>query len=130
MEFEGAGRKRVLIVDDDRLLAETMRALIREQAEAEIQVVTSGPQAATLLESDGRFDAVICDLGMPGIDGIALYERLAKRGSPLAQRFLFVTGGVTTDSASSFLARAAIPCLQKPFDSRALGSALAPLLAG
>jgi CheY-like chemotaxis protein len=120
----------VLIVDDDRLLAETLRALIREQAEAEIQVVTSGRQAASLLESDGRFDAVICDLGMPGIDGIALYERLAQRGSPLARRFLFVTGGVTTDSASSFLARAAVPCLQKPFDSRALGSVLAPLLAG
>jgi CheY-like chemotaxis protein len=118
-----------LIVDDDRLLAETLRALIREQAEAEIEVVTSGLQAARLLEADVRFDAVICDLGMPGIDGIALYERLQQRGSPLASRFLFVTGGVYTESANSFLASARVPCLQKPFDRRALGTALAPLLA-
>ena len=130
MDVEGAGRKRVLIVDDDRLLAETLRVLIREHAQAEIQVVTSGPAAAKLLETDVRFDAVICDLAMPGIDGIALYERLAHRGSPLARRFLFVTGGVTSESASTFLAHASVPCLQKPFDSRALGSALAPLLAG
>jgi len=129
VEVEGAGRKRVLIVDDDRLLAETLRVLIREQAEAEIQVVTSGSQAAKLLDTDVSFDAVICDLAMPGIDGIALYEQLARRGSPLARRFLFVTGGVTSESASSFLARASVPCLQKPFDSRALGSALGPLLA-
>jgi len=128
VEVEGAGRKRVLIVDDDRLLAETLRALIREQAQAEIQVVTNGPAAATLLDTDVSFDAVICDLAMPGIDGIALYERLARRGSPLARRFLFVTGGVTSESASAFLARAAVPCLQKPFDSRALGSVLGPLL--
>jgi CheY-like chemotaxis protein len=128
-EGKGKARKRVLIVDDDRLLAETLRALIREQAEAEIQVVTSGLQAAKLLESDGRFDAIICDLGMPGIDGIALYERLAQRGSPLASRFLFVTGGVFAESTSTFLARASVPCLQKPFDSRTLGSVLAPLLA-
>jgi CheY-like chemotaxis protein len=124
---ERVDRKRVLIVDDDRLLAETLRVMIGDRAE--VQVITNGPQAAALLEGGAHFDAVICDLGMPGVDGIALYERLRLRGSPLAGRFLLVTGGAFTDSASSFLERAPIPYLEKPFDSQQLGTVLAPFLA-
>jgi len=123
------GQKRILIVDDDRLVAETLRAMVVAQGDVEVQVVTDAPQAAALLQTDPLLDAVICDLGMPGIDGITLYETLGRRGSPLARRFLLVTGGAVTDAASSFLASSPVPRLQKPFDSGQLQKVLAPLLA-
>lgn len=123
------GRKRVLIVDDDRLVAESLRAMIAARADVDVQVVTDGPQAAALLQTEPRLDAVICDLGMPGIDGITLYEALGRRGSPLARRFLLVTGGAVTDAASRLLAASAVPYLEKPFDSSQLHKMLAPLLA-
>jgi CheY-like chemotaxis protein len=123
------GRKRILIVDDDRLVAETLRAMVIAQGDVDVQVVTDGPQAAALLQTDPRLDAVICDLAMPGIDGITLYETLGRRGSPLARRFLLVTGGAVTEEASSLLSASAVPCLTKPFDRGQLQKMLAPLLA-
>ncbi len=122
-------RKRILIVDDDRLVAETLRAMVAAQADVDVQVMTDGPQAAALLQTEPRLDAVICDLEMPGIDGITLYETLGRRGSPLARRFLLVTGGAVTSAASKFLAAKAVPYLEKPFDSGQLRKMLAPLLA-
>jgi CheY-like chemotaxis protein len=121
-------RKRILIVDDDRLVAETLRTMVTAQGDVDVQVITDGPQAAALLQTEPLLDAVICDLTMPGIDGITLYEALGRRGSPLARRFLLVTGGVVTDAASRFLAARAVPYLQKPFDGRQLQKVLAPLL--
>jgi len=123
------GRKRVLIVDDNRLVAESLRAMVSAQSDVDVQVVTDGAQAAALLQAEPPLDAVICDLGMPGIDGITLFQALGRRGSPLASRFLLITGGAITDAASGFLAASAVPCLQKPFDSAELRKVLAPLLA-
>jgi len=122
-------KRRILIVDDDRLLAETLRAMIAAQTDADVRVVTSSARAASLLETDAAFDAVVCDLGMPGGDGISLHERLRERGSPVADRFLFMTGGTFSDAASAFLARTRVPCLSKPFESEQLHAALAALYA-
>lgn len=122
-------KRRILIVDDDRLLAETLRAMIAAETDAEVRVVTSSARAASLLEADVAFDAVICDLGMPGGDGISLHERLNRNGSPVAERFLFMTGGTFSDAASAFLARTRVPCLNKPFESAELHAALADLYA-
>jgi CheY-like chemotaxis protein len=122
-------RRRILIVDDERLLAETLRAMIAAESDAEVQIVTSGARAADLIATDGDFDAVICDLAMPGIDGVALYEEIRRRGSPLADRFVLMTGGTFTDATAAFLARTPIPRLDKPFESGQLHAALAELFA-
>ena len=127
--------RRILIVDDDRLLAETLRAMVADIAQFElgvrvaIEVVTSGREAARLLDGGARLDAVICDLSMPGIDGLALYEGLVARRSPLAQRFVLVTGGAFTPATVNSLASHSVPRLQKPFDSVELGALLRPLLS-
>jgi CheY-like chemotaxis protein len=132
---------RVLIVDDDRLLAETLRAMVADVAQFElgmraaIEVVTSGREAARRLEAgrdedagEAAFDAIICDLSMPGVDGLTLYEGLVTRRSPLASRFVLVTGGAFTPAAADALASHTLPRLQKPFDADALGAILRPLL--
>jgi CheY-like chemotaxis protein len=136
-EAEGARARRILIVDDDRLLAETLRMMIADFAASElafeiaVDVVTSGREAARVLESADAapFDLVVCDLSMPGVDGITLYEGLLARGSLLAQRFILVTGGAFTPAADAAIARHAVPCLQKPFDSAKLAETLRPFFA-
>jgi CheY-like chemotaxis protein len=129
---------RILVVDDDRLLAETLRMMIADFAAFEvgrdiaIDIVTSGREAARILEEAAvgtdrpTYDLVICDLSMPGIDGITLYESLVSRGSPIAQRFVLVTGGAFTPAAAASIERHALPCLQKPFDSARLAETLRP----
>ena len=126
--------RRILVVDDDRLLVETLRAMIADFAELDlgtdvaIEVTTSSRDAARRLESDEPFDAVICDLGMPGVSGISLYAALVARQSPLARRFVLVTGGVFSPADTAFLERHPLPCLQKPFDAGQLATMLRPLM--
>jgi CheY-like chemotaxis protein len=123
-EAESPPRPRILVVDDDRMLADTLREMILDQTAADVEIVTSGLRAAAILESGPPFDLVICDLGMPGVDGIELYRRLQERKSPMADRLVLVTGGAFTDGAAAFLATAPVPCLQKPFSLKQLGGML------
>lgn len=122
----------MLVVDDDLLLAQTLKLVITDFARFEvgveiaIEIATSGREAARLLEADDAFDVVVCNLSMPGVDGIAVYEGLVARGSPLAGRFVLVTGGAFTPAAAATVARHGMPCLQKPFDSARLAAALKP----
>jgi CheY-like chemotaxis protein len=133
----GAGARRILVIDDDRLLAETLRMMIADFAAFEVgqdiavEVVTSGREAARIFEAAADagasdYDLVICDLSMPGVDGITLYESLVSRGSPLARRFVLVTGGAFTPAAAASIERHALPCLHKPFDSARLAETLRP----
>src|SRR5579871_4005691 len=134
----GAGVRRILVVDDDRLLAETLRMMIADFAAFElghdiaVEVVTSGRDAQRILDAQVgdavAYDVVICDLSMPGVDGITLYESLVARSSVLARRFLLVTGGAFTPAAAAAIERHALPYLQKPFDSAKLAESLRPFL--
>jgi CheY-like chemotaxis protein len=131
----GATAGRVLIVDDDRLLADTLRMMIADFAafelrrEIAVEAIASGREAARLLADDAPYDVVVCDLSMPGVDGLAIYEGLVARRSPLARRFVLVTGGAFTPAASAAIARHALPCLHKPFDADDLASTLRPYFA-
>ncbi|HVU52259.1 MAG TPA: response regulator [Polyangia bacterium] len=128
----GARARRILVVDDDRLLAETLRMMIADFAAFEVgqdiavDVVTSGREAQRILAAQvgDVYDVVICDLSMPGVDGVTLYEGLVARRSPLAPRFVLVTGGAFTPGAAAAIERSAVPCLQKPFDSAKLAETL------
>jgi CheY-like chemotaxis protein len=132
----GAGARRVLVVDDDRLLAETLRMMIADLAafelgqEITVEVITSGREAQRILDAQAAdalaYDVVICDLSMPGVDGVTLYEGLVARGSPLARRFVLVTGGAFTPATAAAIERHALPYLQKPFDSAKLAETLRP----
>ena len=61
------------------------------------------------------FDAVICDLKMPRLDGKAFYRMLSAATPDLAQRVIFVTGDVAGTEAEKFLEESGCRWLAKPF---------------
>lgn len=75
----------------------------------------------------GSFDAVICDLKMPGRDGLSVLKMLREQHSHLAQRFLLMTGNLAdADQASDDLQ--GIPILPKPFSLQQLRTMIAELV--
>jgi CheY-like chemotaxis protein len=60
------------------------------------------------------FDAVICDLKMPRLDGKAFYRMLAAAAPRLAKRVIFVTGDVAGTEAETFLEESGCRWLAKP----------------
>jgi PAS domain S-box-containing protein len=114
-------RLRILVVDDDPLVA---RALARLLAGHEVATAQHGRDALERLRAGERFDAVVCDLMMPDLSGMELHAAVAEIDPGLADRFIFITGGAFTESARDFLARARNPRLEKPVDRGALDAAL------
>ena len=122
-----AGRgERVLIVDDE----ESIRMLIREVLGAagyEVDTAASGEEALTRLEQD-RYDLVVADVRMPGIDGVELYRLIGRRWPELQRRLIFITGDPESVRTVSRLGDRDVPCLEKPFTVEQLRHAVRTLL--
>lgn len=111
-------RARVLVVDDEPAL---VRALGRVLAGHEVVTARSGREALTLCAA-GWFDVILCDLMMPDLTGMDVYERLVDIAPEQASRMVFVTGGAFTKRAQDFLAKVPNSRIDKPIDVLALRS--------
>jgi HD-like signal output (HDOD) protein len=79
--------KRILFVDDEPLvLAGLQRSLHGMRKEWEMVFVTSGREALDAMSSQ-KFDIVVTDMRMPGMDGAQLLEEVKKR-SPQSLRMI------------------------------------------
>jgi len=104
-------RLRILIVDDDPLVAKTIARLIRGH---EVVAVLSGEAALATLAADVNFDVILCDLMMPGMSGPELSVAIAERHQALYARLVFVTAGAVTPEAVRFLDRSDVRWVAKP----------------
>lgn len=109
---DGDGRRRILIVDDDRPVA---AAVALELEDHDVVVAGSGREAFEILRHDPGFDVVLCDLMMPEMSGMDLYTWLRPIEPSLVERFVFMSGGAFTPRAERFLAETTNPRLDKPF---------------
>ncbi|HEY1533244.1 MAG TPA: PAS domain S-box protein, partial [Polyangiaceae bacterium] len=109
-------RGRILVVDDEISVARTLKALL--QNEHDLTLAGSGAQAlsAIVAAPEASFDVIMCDLMMPGMSGMELYERLKQDHPGLELRMVFMTGGVSMDRARDFLATSSNLTFEKPFD--------------
>jgi len=69
-----AANARILVVDDDELVRETMAEQL-EGGGFQVMAAASGAEALARLESAGAPDALVCDLSMPGMNGIDTIKR-------------------------------------------------------
>jgi PAS domain S-box-containing protein len=116
-------RARVLVVDDEPLVATVLQRTL--QADHDVVAVGSARAALDRLGRGERFDAVLCDLLMPGMSGMELHRTLVAAGDPHARRMLFLTGGAFTAPARAFLDATGADCLEKPFELDALRAGIA-----
>jgi signal transduction histidine kinase/CheY-like chemotaxis protein len=110
-------RRRVLIVDDEPLVSRALARMLRGRSE----VTTAGSvdEALSLLES-ARFDAVLCDVMMPGRGGADLLRELSARDASLAARVGFITGGAFDSVSQALLDAMGDRWISKPFDAGAV----------
>lgn len=112
--FERSQRRRILIVDDDRPVA---AAIALELEAHDVVVASSGREALGILRRDKNFDMILCDLMMPEVSGIDVYESLRLVDPTLLGRVVLMTGGAFTVRAGQFLSRVDVPVVEKPFDA-------------
>jgi signal transduction histidine kinase/ActR/RegA family two-component response regulator len=105
--------RRILIVDDDRPVA---AAIALELGQHDVVVAESGREALEILHYDRDFDVILCDLMMPEVSGMDVYEALQLIEPSLVGRVVLMTGGAFTARAGEFLASVDAPMLEKPFE--------------
>ena len=110
-ERDAAPAARVLLVDDDAKVREALGELLTRMGHTVTPV--PGGRAALAEFSPGRFDLVICNLGMAGMNGWEVAERL--RAADPGATILFVTGwGLREDEMSRMNELGVRRCLFKP----------------
>jgi signal transduction histidine kinase len=116
-----AAVRRVLLVEDEPLVAEVVTALLQRQGH---QVVRASQGLAALAElENGSFDLALLDLDLPGIDGIALARLVRARGHGLPM--LALTARSDPDAEPAARAAGMDGFLRKPVTGDMLAGALA-----
>src|SRR5438874_1956738 len=105
-------RPRVLVVDDEMGVRESLRAILH--GECEVITASSGEAALEVLGRES-IEVMTLDLKMPGLGGIGVLER-AKQIDPDLE-VLIITGYGSLDTAVQGLRLRAFDYLSKPFDS-------------
>jgi CheY-like chemotaxis protein len=113
-----AARARVLVVDDDPGVGSALRLMLEE--ESDVTFVANGRDALKFLLGEDSYDVVFCDLMMPEMNGIDIYQALRLNRPGYERKIVFMTGGAFTHDAERFLGQAPNPRLEKPFDLRTL----------
>ncbi|MFZ5896560.1 MAG: response regulator [Myxococcota bacterium] len=115
-----ARRGAVLVVDDEEGIARTVERVLG--SDHEVTAVGSGRRALDLIEGGARFDVILCDLMMPQMTGMDVYDELIARHAFQASRVVFLTGGAFTTRAREFLDQVPNLRVEKPFDIEGLRS--------
>jgi two-component system, chemotaxis family, chemotaxis protein CheY len=118
---------RVLIADDDARLREATRAILEEEGHFVIEA-KEGAEALRLQRTE-QIDLVVCDMFMPGQDGIETIRAL-RRDFPLLKIIAVSGGGYSGAIDVLKMARliGATEVLSKPYSRAALLAAIARVM--
>lgn len=105
--------KAILVVDDDQQLASALQWILADENFL-VDVAFDGEEALLKVKAHA-YDAVICDVKMPHLQGDQFYLKAREIRPALADRFIFITGYSTDPQIRHFLAENEVKFLLKPF---------------
>lgn len=104
--------RRVLVVDDDPDVGRALQLKLQAEQRYAVTVATSGREALQLVLKD-RPDLVLCDIDMPGMDGVTLAETLGLDPATKAMPLLFLSALVTPADVKRGVSAGDHPMLSK-----------------
>ncbi len=112
---------KILIIDDDKLVISSIGRLLNKSG-YEITMCMSGDEAIEIVRKE-TFDLIICDVLMPGRDGVdtitKITEMQQKEGSGIAKTpVLFITGFADSQLETRAQELNPVGYILKPFDMR------------
>ncbi len=122
--MESTPRKaRILVIDDDDVVLRSVSKILDREG-YDVEIAPNGEEGIDMARS-GDFDLVLCDIRMPGLDGIMTVEtirKIQKRAGRKHSAFLFMTAYAEEHERSKHLGLTEI--LRKPFGLEDLRSAV------
>jgi two-component system chemotaxis response regulator CheY len=112
---------RVLVVDDDALMREVLKALLRDEGFEVAGEARDGQSAIAMLDRT-RPDIVCLDVNMPGMSGIDVLKSIRSRNPDI--RVVMITGDASMGTVREAVGFGAMGYIVKPFKAGRVGSAL------
>ena len=102
---------RILVIDDDQAVRDSMARMLRG-AGFTVETVATGEDGVAAAKGN-VFDVILSDMRMPGISGLVVLQRL--RALRVDSAFIIMTGFGTVDTAVEAMKLGAVDFVQKPF---------------
>ena len=109
--------KKILIIDDEEIVTKSIKKLLVKN-KFEVQTANSGHEALEMAKKE-KFDLIIADIRMPGINGVDtiknIYKILEKKNKEITPA-IFITGYVNEEIEKSAQELKPVAYIYKPFD--------------
>lgn len=122
-----ADHLKVLVVDDHALLSETLAAVFEAADDIEVETVTTVDDAHRTISESGRYDTVLLDYDVPGMDGLNGLHRLIQANDGAVALFSGVANWLVVERAIEAGASGFIP---KTMPFKTLGHAIRIIAGG
>ncbi|WP_439624748.1 chemotaxis protein CheB [Gemmata sp.] len=114
---------RILVIEDDADIRTSLVALLELDGHA-VRAAANGPAGLAALDLGGGFDAVLLDIGLPGMNGFEVARRVRGRPGP-PPHLVALTGYGRTEDRAATAAAGFDAHVTKPFDPAELSRVLA-----
>jgi two-component system, OmpR family, response regulator len=121
-------RPRVLYVEDEPDIQTIARLALETIGRFTVEMCSSGEAALTVAKTGARFDLVLLDVMMPGIDGPTTLQRLREMPGFEDVPVVFMTAKVQPDEIKRWHELGAVDVFEKPFDPMSLAARVGEVL--
>jgi excisionase family DNA binding protein len=122
-----SGKRKALIVDDDRELTELMRDVLENDGRFEVRTVNNGFDAGMMVK-EYRPDVIVLDVMLPDINGKEVCQRVRSDSTLDGTKIICISGMVESDRIEDLKAAGANDFLQKPFEVETLLNRICSML--
>jgi PAS domain S-box-containing protein len=119
--------RRALVIDDEPPVRELLHRLLVKRGFA-VDAAENGEAGLALIKQN-RYDIVFCDVQMPKLGGMSVYDTLKRQLPQVLRSFVFITGDILNRQFQTFVDAAKIPLLSKPFGAAKVDAILLEVLS-
>ena len=110
-----SGKRKVLLVDDDPELVDTIHKALQEDGRFEVRIASNGFDAGMMVK-EYRPDIIVLDVMLPDINGKEVCQRVRSDSNMEEVRILCISGMIEEDKVQDLKLAGADDFLSKPFD--------------
>ena len=119
--------RKILVVDDEDHLRELVQACLEDLGGWETLAAASGDACLQILQKE-QVNAILLDVSMPGMDGVAVYERLQANPATRSLPVILLTAKVLPSDRAKFVQLGVTGIISKPIQAITLVTEIAEIL--
>lgn len=103
---------KILIIDDERSIRNSLKEIFCDEG-FDVDVAEDGIVALEMVQKE-KYNVILCDIKMPGMDGIEVLDKMKSEG--IDSEIIMISGHGDIDTAVECMRKGAFDYIQKPLD--------------